>query len=168
VENQSETTASSGADIARFLSRRIKVMKSNIVRSIALLFGLMLVPVQMAKAETVILLEDFESYADTAAMGAAWNLNGVGIGPHNFLDTVVGNAGKSLRCEAPASNSLGRLIRNLPGGAISVNATTNLVMSVDMLLADAGAPGWNGARHFCEIRSYTGGSFNCCPLYAGL
>lgn len=139
-------------------------MKCKFVRTIALLLGLALTPLQLAKAETVVLFEDFESYANTTAMADAWNLNPTGIGPHNFLDTTIGNTGKSLFMQAPAGNSLGRLIKDLPGDPISANATTNIVMSVDMLLADAGAPGWSGARHFCEIRSYAGGAFNSGAL----
>jgi len=106
----------------------------------------------------VILFEDFEAYSSNAQMTAVWNL--FGIGPFNNLDTAVGNSGNSLRMDSPDVNGLGRLIRNLPGGQITADATNNIEMSVDMLLADAGAPGWNGARHFCELRSYANGSYN--------
>lgn len=133
-------------------------MKKKCFQSAALVLGMLTVSSQMLKAETVVLLEDFESYSNNSQMTAVWNL--LPIGTFNNLDTTVGNNGNSLRMNSPDINGLGRLIRNLPGGPITADATTNIVMSVDMLLDDLGAPGWNGARHFCEIRSYANGAYN--------
>lgn len=133
-------------------------MKHQNVRFLALTLGLLAACSHSARAETVVLFEDFEAYTSNAQMTANWNL--LAIGAFNNLDTTVGNSGNSLRMDSPDINGLGRLIRNLPGGPITADASTNIEMSVDMLLADAGAPSWNGARHFCELRSYVNGSYN--------
>ena len=109
-------------------------MKKKCFQSAALVLGMLTVSSQMLKAETVVLLEDFESYSNNSQMTAVWNL--LPIGTFNNLDTTVGNNGNSLRMNSPDINGLGRLIRNLPGGPITADATTNIVMSVDMLLDD--------------------------------
>jgi|694.fasta_scaffold00410_43 hypothetical protein len=117
-----------------------------------------------ARAETVIFLEDFESYTDSAGIQAAWGL--FTQNPHYTLDTVEGNPGKSLRMDSPAANNLGRFIRNLPSIA-EATASKNVVFSVDMLLDPVTGPPpnfWNNARQFVEIRGYSGGSYNSGSL----
>lgn len=47
----------------------------------------------------VIINDDFESYADTAAMQAVWNATGTGT-----LDTVAGNPGQSILVPGGAQN----------------------------------------------------------------
>ncbi|MFV2068989.1 MAG: PEP-CTERM sorting domain-containing protein [Pirellulales bacterium] len=59
----------------------------------ALLFtAFVLVSTQWATAE-IVLQEDFESYADDAAMQAVWNEEPAGLGT---LDTALGNPGQSM------------------------------------------------------------------------
>lgn len=139
----------------------MKLCKWTCTAAIAGLVGLTSLS---ARAETVILLEDFESYFDSAGIQAVWGL--FTQNPHYTLDTVEGNPGKSLRMDSPAANSLGRYIRNLPTIA-EATAAKNVVFSVDMLLDPVVGPPpnfWNNARQFVELRGYSGGAYNSGSL----
>jgi hypothetical protein len=67
----------------------------NLFASLALVTGLALSSAQA----TILVSDDFESYADTAAMQAVWGAAGVGT-----LDTAVGNPGQSMRQNGGVQN----------------------------------------------------------------
>ncbi len=104
---------------------------------------------------TLLLDEPFESYADQAAFAAAWN--DTGTSPY-VLDAALGNPGQSLRMPSPANDGMGRYFHNLDGTYQGTDAEP-LVLEYDLYLDPADSPTWTGARHFCELRGYTGGSF---------
>jgi hypothetical protein len=118
----------------------------------------MLIFGQTLRAETVILQEDFEAYTSTAELAAVWNAGS--NNPFYALDTTVGNTGNSYKFNPPPSNFQGRLARNLPGGPIQATNENPIEVTVDMLLDEAGAEVfWSNARHYVELRGYSGGSF---------
>ena len=69
----------------------------NIFASLALVLGATLSSAQA----TTIVSDDFESYADTAAMQAVWGATGAGT-----LDTAFGNPGKSMRQNGATQNQM--------------------------------------------------------------
>jgi hypothetical protein len=114
-----------------------------------------------AHGETVILSEDFESYASTAQLAAVWNASSRDFFETSYaLATDVGNPGNSYRMNSPGENFKGRIARNLPGGPVQASSSQLIVFSMDMLLFEEGAGAlWGGARHYIELRSYADGAF---------
>lgn len=116
--------------------------------SLFLLACAALIPVATANAATILVDEDFESYADTAAMQVNWGAAGAGS-----LDTTTGNPGQSALHPGGAVNSWA-------GSAISVipSDTDKLVLTADIY--DDGTPSRNtvglrnGATPLFEMGHY--------------
>ncbi len=88
----------------------------NFLASLALVSGALLSSAQA----TIIISDDFESYADTAAMQAVWGASGVGT-----LDTAAGNPGQSYR------NNGGNQNQQTIAGLVPT-AANPIVFSVDI------------------------------------
>ena len=121
----------------------------------ALAIGALLAFVSAATAG-VIFSETFD-YPDDAALNAVWNAHAPN--PDYHLDTAFGNPEPSYMMPSPGANFQGRLAVNL-GGDYNATAAEPLVMSFDMYLDDAGEDTlWNGARHYVELRGYSGDAY---------
>lgn len=77
-------------------------------------------------ATTTVIDEDFESYADTAALGGAWALS------DGTLDTVLGNGGNSLNHPATSGSFSGGNTNSQSFTAIQQAADTVIRFSVDI------------------------------------
>jgi hypothetical protein len=107
----------------------------------------------------VVLNETFD-YASHAAFLGTWNAS-ANDNDFYLLDTGFGNPAGSYALNAPTANFTGRAAINL-GGTYNGTDAMPLEFSFDMLLEDAGtnvAQSWGGARHYLELRGYTGGSY---------
>lgn len=105
-----------------------------------------------------VLLNDTFDYADQAAMNASWNADGTNT--VYMLDTTLGDAVPSYKMPSPAATFYsGRLGKNLGGDYMGSDAEP-LVFSFDVYLdpANVGVL-WNGARHFVELRGYSGDAY---------
>ena len=116
--------------------------------------------VQVGNPPVTALSEPFESYADQAAFEGSWSDTGAS---EYTLDAAAGNPGKSLLMPSPSANTLGRYYRNL-GGDYNGSDSEPLTFQFDFWLDLAGAPNWAGARHYCELRGYSGGSYGAGTL----
>lgn len=126
-----------------------------------LLSLLLMLSVVPAASAVTILSETFD-YADQAALQAAWNANT--NNPTYMLDPTFGNPEPSYKMPSPPANSQGKLGRNLGANYLPTDAEP-LVMSFDLYLHDAGAGAlWNGARHYVELRGYSGDALNSGSL----
>ncbi|HOB75110.1 MAG TPA: immunoglobulin domain-containing protein [Phycisphaerae bacterium] len=107
-----------------------------------------------------LLVEDFNGYASQAAFEAVWldTLNSA-----YYLDGAGGNPGGAVILASPSANNLGKYYRNL-GGDFNGTDAAPLVLSFDFWLDPAGAPGWSGARHFVELRGYSGDEYGSGTL----
>lgn len=96
----------------------------NLFASLALVLGLALSSAQA----TIIVNEDFESYANTAAMQAVWTAAAPGT-----LDTAFGNPGQSMR-HAPATSGTGAPVaqNQMTISPLIPTATDPIVFSVDI------------------------------------
>lgn len=99
--------------------------------------------------------DDFESYADQAALEAVWTDSGA---TESYLNTGFGNGGKSVAMPSPSANSLGVYYVNL-GQTVNGADNAPLVFQYDLYLDASGSPSWSGARQYCELRGYSGGSY---------
>ncbi len=107
----------------------------------------------------IVLSESFD-YANHAAFLGTWNAS-ANDNDFYLIDTGVGNPAGSYALNAPTANFTGRAAINLGGTYNGTNAQP-LEFSVDMLLEDTEAnvtASWGGARHYIEMRGYTGGSY---------
>lgn len=102
-----------------------------------------------------VLVDDFESYAGQAAFKGSWLDTGNSA---YVLDTGFGNPGKSVRLVNPSGNNLGRYYRNL-GATFNATNEQPLTLAFDLYLDPAGAPQWLSARHYVELRGYSGGAY---------
>ena len=126
-----------------------------------LVTGLMLACAATVSAQ-VILDEPFD-YASNDALNAAWSASG-SSNPDYALDLSFGNPEPSYGLAAPGANYQGRLARNL-GGDFDGTDAEPLVLSYDFYLHDDGAPvSWNGARHYVELRGYSGDAYGSGDL----
>ncbi|HRT08826.1 MAG TPA: PEP-CTERM sorting domain-containing protein [Candidatus Paceibacterota bacterium] len=103
--------------------------------------------------------DDFESYADTAALSPTYTQ----IYPTYpmLLDTTKGyNSSKSIHFGLTTANSQARAYFNLPGGPLtpSDGAPVKVEFMVDLDTAI-----WS-TRQYIELRSYSGGSYNSGTL----
>jgi len=80
-----------------------------------------------------------------------------------YLDGAGGNPGGAVILASPSANNLGKYYRNL-GGDFNGTDAAPLVLSFDFWLDPAGAPGWSGARHFVELRGYSGDEYGSGTL----
>jgi len=111
---------------------------------------------------TVLVDEPF-NYADNAAFNAVWNAN---ANPNDFytMDGTFGNPLPSYKMPSPTANFTGRSALNL-GGDFNGTDANPLVIAFDFYLSDAGAATlWNGARHYVELRGYSGDAFGVGSL----
>lgn len=104
---------------------------------------------------TMLVSDNFESYADQAAMEAVWTDSG---NSEYQLDATFGNSGKSVRMPSPSADLLGVYSRGL-GGTFPGTDAEPLVFQYDLYLDPTGSPSWTDARHFCELRGYSGGAY---------
>lgn len=102
---------------------------------------------------TVLLFEDFDSYADHEAFALIWQDTSHS---EHTLDTTFGNPCQSLWMPSANGNYKGRYIRDL-GGSILPSDSDPLVLEFDLFLPPSGGPNWQGARQSCEMRGYSGG-----------
>lgn len=107
------------------------------------------------------LVEHFD-YADQTAFRAVWNDTGSSV---YYFDVTSGNSGGCVVMPSPPSNNLGRYYHNL-GHDLNGSDAAPLVMSYDLWLDPAGAPGWNGSRDFVEFRGYSGNAYGSGTLEA--
>ena len=99
------------------------------------------------------LFETFEAYADQAAFELTWPDTGES---EYYLDTGSGNPGQSLALPSVSTNGLGRYYRNL-GTDLAVTGDELLILSFDFWLDVEGeVTDWSGARHYPELRGYSG------------
>lgn len=113
--------------------------------------------VEVIPTPLVGLADDFDDYGDQAAFEAAWTDTGAS---EYVLDTVnAADAGHSVQLVSPSANFLGRYYRNL---SQTVNGSDDepVVFMFQMYLDPAGADtDWYGARHYVELRGYSGGGY---------
>ena len=133
----------------------VEVGKTRAVCALAVGLWLGLAVTVRAGEYTVLIDDNLQSYASHSAFKAVWTDT---YRSEYVLDLGFGNAAPSLRMPLPSSNFNGRFWRNL-GGKITPNDGLPLTFTFDMHLDAAGAPGWNNARHYCELRGYSGGSY---------
>jgi len=100
------------------------------------------------------------NYADNSALQAVWNASS--SNPDYTLDTAFGNSAPSYQMPSPTANYQGRLARNF-GGDYNGTDAQPLQFSYDIYLPTEGSSaiggGWDGARHFVEIRGYSGDAY---------
>jgi hypothetical protein len=124
----------------------------NLLASITLM---VLVAINSATA-AIIVSDDFESYADTAAMQAVWGASGVGT-----LDTAAGNPGQSYQ------NNGGNQNQQTIAGLVPT-AAEPIVFSVDIF--DDGASANKrmtaGLRNSATANLFEMGMFNAPAHYA--
>ncbi len=110
----------------------------------------------------VVFSETFD-YADDFALNAVWNAGS--SNPDYYLDPSFGNLDPSYAMPSPSANFQGRLAYNL-GGDYNGTDANPLVFSFDLYLDDAGAglAFWNGARHYVELRGYSGDAYGSGDL----
>ena len=101
-----------------------------------------------------LLVDNFD-YANQAAFDAVWYDT---LNSQYYLDPAGGNPLGAVIMPSPSGNSLGKYYRNL-GGDFNGTDAAPLTMQFDFWLDSAGAPGWSGARHVCEIRGYSGNAY---------
>ncbi len=94
----------------------------NLFASLALVMGLALSSAQA----TIIVNDDFESYADTAAMQAVWTAAAPGT-----LSTTLGNPGQSLR-QVPTGSGATALQNQQTFSPITPTTSDRVVFSVDI------------------------------------
>ncbi len=110
----------------------------------------------------VIIMGDSFDYPDDAALNAVWNA--ASSNPDYHLDTLFGNPEPSYAMPSPGANFQGRLARNL-GGDYNGTDAQPLHLCFDFYLDDAGADTfWNGARHYVELRGYSGDAYGSGDL----
>ncbi len=108
-----------------------------------------------------VLNETFD-YVDDAALDAVWNASG--DNDSYVLDPNFGNPLPSYMLSSPPGNFAGRQAINL-GGDFNGTDANPLVMSFDFYLQDDGlGQNWNGARHYVELRGYSGDAFGSGDL----
>ena len=112
--------------------------------------------VNVAYPPVTVLFDSFDFYGGQTWLEVVWIDTGNSA---YLLEEVFGNGGKSIRMPSPAYNYLGRYYRNLDRSYDPTDAEP-LEFAFDFYLADSGSPDWEGARHFCEIRGHSGGSYN--------
>ncbi len=119
--------------------------------------GLLAWPASLARATgPVVLVDDnLQSYASHGQFKAVWTDT---YRSDYILDVGFGNPAPSLRMPSPPSNFDGRFWRRL-GGKITPTDSVPLTFQFDMYLEAGGAPGWNNARHYCELRGYSSGTY---------
>lgn len=103
-----------------------------------------------------LLIDAFGGYASQSAFEGVWfdTANSA-----YYIDTING----WVTMPSPSANSLGRYYRNL-GGDFNGTDANPLVMNLDFYLDPAGAPNWSGARHYVELRGYSGDAYNSGTL----
>ncbi len=126
------------------------------------LVAVMVVASFVSVASAVPALNETFDYADNAGLQAAWN--GSSSNPTYTLDPAFGNGAGSYHMPSPTANFQGRLAKNL-GGDFNGTDAEPLVFSLDMYLCPLGAGSlWNGARHFVELRGYSGDAYGSGSL----
>ncbi len=105
--------------------------------------------------------EPFEAYPDQAAFELVWPDTG---NSEYYLDLAFGNPGQSLAMPSPSANFLGRYTHNL-GTDVGGAGGALVVFRYDLWL-DPGGQGssWFGARHYAELRGYSGDAFEVGDL----
>ena len=101
--------------------------------------------------------EPFQAYADQTAFELVWTDTATPDSEY-FLDTngMHGNPGQCLALPSPSANTLGRYYYNL-GVDLSPGDGESLLFSYDLWLEPDGAPtNWWDARHYTELRGYSG------------
>jgi N-acetyl-anhydromuramyl-L-alanine amidase AmpD len=107
-----------------------------------------------------VLVDNFDNYANQAAFDAVWY--DTNASPYYF-DATSGNPNGTVIMPSPSANAMGRFYRNF-GGSFNGTDAAPLTLTYDLYLDAAGAPGWSGARHFVEIRGYSGAAYNSGSL----
>jgi hypothetical protein len=100
-------------------------------------------------ADTIVITDDFESYADNAALEAVWTASGVGAVP--LQTTVAGGAnGSDKFVRLPAAGTV--FLRRALGG--NFNPTTGTTLNVTVYMK---AANWGGTRAAAGVRDVAGG-----------
>lgn len=114
-----------------------------------------------AVAQTVLVNENFDSYANTAAMNVNWNGTGAGIGT---LDTAFGNPGQSARNGGTINAATS--VNRWTGSAFSLIPSASLSI---LMRADIYNPGGTDGRETLGLRNASGelfelGHYNAAPV----
>ena len=116
-----------------------------------------------AVAQTTVLLDEPFNYTSDAELEAVWNASGTS-NPDYHLDLGVGNSEPSYAMPSPENNYQGRLARNL-GGDCNPTDEQALALSFDFYLPTEGSETWwSGARHYVELRGYSGNVYGSGDL----
>ena len=108
-----------------------------------------------AAGQTVVLLDEPFNYASDAELEAVWDASGTS-NPYYYLDVEIGNPDPSYAMPSPEASFQGRLARNL-GSDYNPTDEHPLVLSFDFYLPEGGSgTWWSGARHYVELRGYSG------------
>ena len=130
-------------------------------KQVSILFVFMICLLALPVSAGVLLNETF-NYSDNTTLNAVWN--GYSSNPYYTLDTGFGNGEPSYKMPSPTANYQGRLAYNLGGNYDGTDAQP-LVFSFDLYLPSEGAAAlWNGARHFLELRGYSGDAYGSGSL----
>lgn len=130
-------------------------MKSRILAAVAVAF---VVSASSALAQNTW-SDDFESYADTAALSPTYTQ----LYPTYpmLLDTAKGDdSSQSVHFGITTANSQARAYFNMPGGPVAATDAKPITIS---FMADIDTAIWS-TREYIELRSYSGGSYGSGTL----
>ncbi len=110
-------------------------------------------------ASAQIWSDDFESYANTAALSPTYTQDYPTYPA--LLDTTKGyNSAQSIHFGATSANSQAKMHFNLPGGP--VGGSDAVPLKIEFMI-DTDVNVWN-TRQYIELRSYSGGAYNTGTL----
>lgn len=131
-------------------------MKKQVLAVIA---GVCAAHVLSVSAQTTIWFDDFESYADTAALSGPYTQ--MYPGTPVLLDTSKGYlSDKSIHFGLPTINNTTRAYFNIPGGPVTPTDQNPLKVE---FWTDLDTAIWS-TRQYIEIRSYAGGEYGAGAL----
>ncbi len=131
-------------------------MKTKILSAIA---AACVVSASSALAQVITWADDFQSYADTAALSPTYTQ----IYPTApmSLDTTKGyNSSQSIHFGITTVNSQARAYFNLPSGPLAATDANPITVS---FMTDLDTAIWS-TRQYIELRSYAGGAYNVGTL----